>query len=401
MPASLETKTPAVDALASLRAMVLSDLALQEALGDIEDFSTFAARMAQAARARGFDLDAETVKDLLYTTPQTPSIDGFEPSPGWLPAEVAEVEGRATVAWLRFGRRRLTESFFHESLTRQRHLPFSRLFAVRTPLGDLAAWADVLPAREPAGLIFHMSRCGSTLAAQMLAASPANVVLSEAAPINAIVRHADLDDEAKVALLRAMVAALGQARNGETRLFLKLDCWHSLDLPLFRRAFPDTPWMFLYRDPVEVLVSQTRRRGVQMVPSLVPPSTFGIDLPDGVPSDDYCAQVLAAVCEGAVRHYPAGGGRLVNYSQLPEALFTQILPHFGVTPSEVEARTMRAATVRDAKTPEQTFAPDAQDKQQAATPALREICERRLASVYRQLEAIRTEKIQLSSRTSA
>lgn len=389
MPASLETKTPAVDALLSLRAMVLPDPALQDELGDIEDFAVFAARLAEAARARDLDLDAEAVKDLLYAPPRPPLVDGFKPSPGWLPVDLAQIDAPATVAWLRFGRRRLTESFFHDSVTRQRHLPFSRLFGVRTPLGDLAAWADALPAREPAGLIFHMSRCGSTLAAQMLAASPANVVLSEAAPINAIVRRADLDDEAKVALLRAMVAAVGQARNGETRLFLKLDCWHSLDLPLFRRAFPDTPWVFLYRDPVEVLVSQTRRRGVQMVPSLVPPSTFGIDLPDGVPSDDYCARVLAAVCGGAARHYPAGGGRLVNYRQLPEALFTEVLPHFGVTSSEAESQAMRAATVRDAKTPEQAFAPDAQDKQQAATPALREICERRLADVYGRLEALR------------
>jgi hypothetical protein len=44
MPASLETKTPAVDALASLRALVLPDVALQEALGDIEDFQVFADR---------------------------------------------------------------------------------------------------------------------------------------------------------------------------------------------------------------------------------------------------------------------------------------------------------------------------------------------------------------------
>jgi hypothetical protein len=246
-----------------------------------------------------------------------------------------------------------------------------------------------MPALEPAGLIFHMSRCGSTLAAQMLAASPANVVLSEAAPIDAVVQRADLDVDAKVALLRAMVAALGQAGDGETKLFLKLDCWHSLDLPLFRRAFPDTPWVFLYRDPVEVLVSHTRRRGVQMVPELVPPSTFGIDLPDGVPNDDYCARVLAAVCEGAARHYPAGGGRLVNYRQLPQALFTDILPHFGVTVSETEAEAMRAATIRDTKTPEQAFSPDAQNKQQAATPVLRAICERRLGGVYQRLEAMR------------
>jgi hypothetical protein len=219
------------------------------------------------------------------------------------------------------------------------------------------------------------------------------VVLSEAAPLNAVTQRADLDDTAKVALLRAMVAALGQARNGETRLFLKLDCWHSRDLPLFRRAFPGTPWVFLYREPIEVMVSQTRRRGVQMAPSLVPPSVFGIDLPDGVPNDDYCARVLAAVCEGAVRHYADGGGRLVNYRQLPQALFTEILPHFGIAVSEAEADLMRTATARDAKAPEQAFTPDVQDKQQAATPALRAICERRLGEVYAQLEGIRAGQI--------
>jgi hypothetical protein len=108
------------------------------------------------------------------------------------------------------------------------------------------------------------------------------------------------------------------------RLFLKLDCWHSRDLPLFRRAFPDTPWVFLYREPVEVMVSQTRRRGVQMSPSLVPPATFGLDLPDGVPNDDYCARVLAAVCEAAAQHYPARRtAGWSNYRELPEALFTR------------------------------------------------------------------------------
>jgi hypothetical protein len=389
MPASLETKTPAVDALVSLRALVLPDVALQDALGDIEDFRVFADRAAEAAQPRGLDLDAEMVKDLLYTPPTAPSIDGFAPTPGWLPAEVSQVEGRAAVTWLRFGRRRLSEPFYDDSLVRQRFLPFNRLFALRTALSDLEACVVALPTLEPAGLIFHMSRCGSTLAAQVLAATPDNVVLSEAAPISAITRRADLDDGAKVALLRAMVAALGQARNGETRLFLKLDCWHSRDLPLFRRAFPDTPWVFLYREPIEVMVSQTRRRGVQMVPSLVPPATFGIDLPDGVPNDDYCARVLAAVCEGAVWHYPDGGGLLVNYNQLPGALFTQILPHFGVAVSATEAALMRAATLRDAKAPEQAFSSDIQHKRQAATPALRAICKRRLDAVYGRLESLR------------
>jgi hypothetical protein len=53
---------------------------------------------------------------------------------------------------------------------------------------------------------------------------------------------------------------------------------------------------------------------------------------------------------------------------------------------------MRAAGARDAKAPEQAFASDVQDKQQAAAPALRAICERRLDTVYRQLEVIRAKQ---------
>lgn len=391
MQASPKAQISLDEAFAAFHAVVLADAALQEALGDIEDHRDFAIRAAEAARAHGVGLEAEDFRTRLHLFASAqPVIDGQAPLPGWLPAEVTTVDGCLVVTWLRFGRQRLTESFYDDSLTWARRRPFNRLLSFRTPLAELEAWACSLPALEPQGLIFHMSRCGSTLAAQMLAAPEAHVVVSEAAPLNAIVRLEGVDEASKIALLRAMAAILGQARDpGEARCFFKLDCWHSLDLPLFRRAFPDTPWVFLYRDPVEVMVSHVRRRGMQMVPSLVPPSTFGIDLPDGVPNEDYCARVLAAVCEGALAHYDVGGGRLVDYHQMPEALFTTILPHFGLAASEGEIAAMRAATVRDAKAPEEAFTPDAQAKQQTATAAVREICERRLGAVYRRLEALR------------
>jgi hypothetical protein len=364
-------------------------------LGDIEDYRDFTIRAAEAARAHGVGLEAEDFRTRLHMFASAPTvIDGQAPLSGWLPAEVTTADGRPVVTWLRFGRQRLTESFYDDSLTLARRRPFNRLLSFRTPLTELEAWASGLPALEPQGLIFHMSRCGSTLAAQMLTAPAAHVVVSEAAPLSAIVRLEGADEAARVALLRAMATILGQARNpGEARCFFKLDCWHSLDLPLFRRAFPQTPWVFLYRDPVEVMVSHIRRRGMQMVPSLVPPQTFGIDLPDGVPNEDYCARVLAAVCEGALRHHGVGGGRLVDYRQMPEALFTTILPHFGVDASDAQITAMRAATVRDAKTPEQAFTPDGQAKQEAATAAVREICERRLGEVYRDLEALRAQDV--------
>ena len=102
---------------------------------------------------------------------------------------------------------------------------------------------------RPAGFIFHMSRCGSTLVAQMLAALPENRVLSEPTAINAVIRAALLDARIPRATLvdwlRTVVGLLGCPLEGESRYFVKLDCWHVLALPLIVEAFPETPWIFL------------------------------------------------------------------------------------------------------------------------------------------------------------
>src|ERR1044072_5687522 len=90
--------------------------------------------------------------------------------------------------------------------------PFNLLFAHRTPLVDLMKEAK--PDLRLAGLIFHMSRCGSTVVTQMLAALTRNVVLSEPAPIDQILRIWDrLPDVPQPELvqgLRGMVAAAGR-----------------------------------------------------------------------------------------------------------------------------------------------------------------------------------------------
>lgn len=368
--------------LEALRDLILDDAALWDTLQAVDHPETFAARAAEIARAAGLAIGTEETRSAVRTASIPPAWREVAP-PGWLPADVLDMGGRLVVRWRWFGRRRLTAPFYADDMMEAGYRPMNRLAGLQTPLPG----PDDRPPRAPDGLVFHMSRCGSTLAAQMLAASPANVVISEAPPIDAVLRL-ELDDDAKIAALRAMVTALGQARAGETRLFVKLDCWHVRDLPLFRRAFPDTPWVFAYREPVEVLVSHLRRRGVQMIPELVPSARLGLDTPEA-PDADYCAQVLAALCEAAARHYPADGGRLVNYTDLPEALLTKMLPHFGVTPSDDEGAAMRAAGARDAKAPDQGFVPDGEAKRREAGDDLRAICERRVGKAYRRLEALR------------
>lgn len=261
------------------------------------------------------------------------------PGPGWLPIRVGD-EAEPTVRWAWFGDRRLSDAFYEMDARRARWDGPS----LTTRLADLAAHAAAVEALEPAGFIFHMSRCGSTLAARMLGAPPEFVAISEAPPLDAVVRRRDPE------LLRAMVRALGRVRApGQARLFLKLDCWHALDLPLFRQAFPQTPWVFLYREPAAVLASHVRACGIQMVADRFGPAFWGLEPTERPFGPGWYAQVLAAICEAGARGAALGGGLYVNYAELPEALFGRVLPHFGVKPTAAQAEAMRRMARLDAK----------------------------------------------------
>src|SRR6185369_5327085 len=134
----------------------------------------------------------------------------------------------------------------------------------------------------PQGFIFHMSRCGSTLVSRMLGSLPRSIVLSEAGPIDSVLRAGfrapSLAEAEHVSWLRGMVSALGQRRApDDNRLFIKFDSWSIVYLGLIERAFPEVPWLFVYRDPVEVMVSQMLRRGAHFVPGVIEPEIFGLD----------------------------------------------------------------------------------------------------------------------------
>jgi hypothetical protein len=383
-----------------LRALVWDDIRLRERLYQPDDIASFIALVVASGRDHGLDLAADDVEAAMRANRQGVCPDDGAarlPPTGWLPFRTYWQQRELYVEWLYFGGRRLREPFFEETIGRCRSKPFNLLFCFATPIGALATQspADRL---QPTGFIFHMSRCGSTLVSQMMAANPRNIVVSEASPIDAVVqarhRRPDLSDEQHAAWLAGMVAAFGQVRCGEERnFFLKLDAWHTLALPLFRRAFPTVPWIFLYRDPVEVLVSQIRRRGIHMIPGMIGPDLFGIAPPQAVVApEDYCAQVLGKICDGALRHAAEDAALLVDYRQLPSAVWTAIMPHLGMTCSDDDRALMTQAARYDAKNPYFEFAADSAAKRDAATAAIRAAAATRLGERYDRLEALRARR---------
>jgi len=380
-------------AIERFRAAVLADARLQTELGSAEDWPAFIETATGVAQRLGLGPNEVDFANLRRDDPlgllrfEPPSGAPPEtPQAGWLPALVAWDGAALAVDWVYFGARRLPGSFYEGDLRSALARPFNILFRFRTPLTELARWAGALPSLRPSGLIFHMSRCGSTLVSQMLAAAPANLVISEAGPIDAILQ---LGGAAPAGSLQAMIGALGQVRNCERRYFIKLEAWHLLAMPALRAAFPETPWLFLYRDPAEVIVSHLRQPAL-IAPTAVLDAICGVGAAERRGADPI-AQALGAICRAALEAEAGGGGLLVNYDELPGALWSRILPHFGVAWFDDEREAMVAAAHFDAKAPWLQFVADALEKRQLAGDEVREACGRRLDEVYERLEALRRQ----------
>ncbi|MCW3847201.1 sulfotransferase [Sphingomonas sp. LB-2] len=380
------------------RAAVMADPAAQQMLAELRDPEAFIAKGIEWANARGIAL---TPADLAGARPDPLAIHGFAPPPQsgaawpprqWLPARCA-IEAGFAIDWYHYAAAPLAEPFFADTRNRAGMRPFNQLFRYRTQFGDFIQ-ADREGALQPDGFIFHMSRCGSTLVSQMLAALPGTIVVSEADMLDMIVQlpllAQGVSNELHIDALRAVVAALGRDRSGTSqRYFIKLDSWHTLALPLFRQAFPDVPWIFLYREPVEVLVSQERMRGTQTAPGVLPPQIFGFTEAEmSLPDVDYIARVLARTCSAVTDQWELGGGLAVDYRELPDAMLTRILPHFGIDPAPGERALLDAASGRDAKAPDTGFKPDSARKREEAGPATRAAAERHMAAVHARLQAL-------------
>jgi hypothetical protein len=314
---------------------------------------------------------------------------------GWVPARFFWREGRPMVDWCYLGAQRFEASFFEQTIGKCMARPFNLLFRHQTPIEVLEQWQQTRPGMEPTGFIFHMSRCGSTLLCQMLKAIPTNVVISEARPIDATLRAqftaTETTDDQRITWLRSIISAMGQPRlGGEQNFFVKFDAWNTLDLPLIRRAFPDVPWIFLYRDPIEVLVSHFNNRGAHMIPGVLTPTLFGMDVQTAfsMRPEDYCAKVLASICSAALQYY-RDGGRLVSYQELPAVVPESLLKFFKLRCSAEEIARVQAATKRDAKNSSTTFQSDSQQKRDKASDAIRDAADKWLYPIYEKLEAAR------------
>jgi hypothetical protein len=234
----------------------------------------------------------------------------------------------------------------------------------------------------------------------MLAGAACNRVISEAPPVEGILRAnlslPGLAPNDQILWLRWVIGALGRrGSQAERDFFIKFDSWQTLDLELIRRAFPTTPWVFVYRDPGEIMVSHHRRRGSHMVPGLIDPAIFGWERSEVVKMnfDQYGARVLAAAGGAVLKHFDHSHCRLINYTELPQGVLSSLVPFFGAEFSSEEIDLIQGAGVWDAKAPAQVFVADRKRKQALISEELRCLVNDKVMPVYERLEALRQAQV--------
>jgi hypothetical protein len=274
----------------------------------------------------------------------------------------------------------LSDPFLYETVQRLPRTPS----VVHTPSDKLG---QVGPGAAPAGVIFHMARCGSTLASQMLKQQGRVVVYSEPLAINELLTPPHTGPRARrIAALRTLGAFFASHAQGP--YVLKLSSWNTLFGELIAEAFPATPMALCVRDPLEVAVSLThstpswlREENANLFAEVIAGSK------DAKSPQERSARFLRAFID-AMSRLPSAGGQLIRYEDLPGAVVDRVAAHFGLALDDSARHRMVLATQGHAKSKAgatSTFVPDSQRKRAAASAELSAMIDEMVRPAYQAL----------------
>jgi hypothetical protein len=262
----------------------------------------------------------------------------------WTPVRFDFSGPAPAVDWADLSEERFVEPFFDQTVARWSSGPRAQRL-VRTGLEALVA-LDKEPSLEPAGMIFHLSRCGSTLVSRLLGTLPGVVAVAEPSPLNALLGldPERVDPAAQVQFVRLLVRALGRRRHDDERhLVLKCTSWNIRHRAILAAAFPDTPWIWVQRDPAPVLASLLAEPPGWLRLQDWPRSAaqrFGLD-PAAVPAMtrvEFAARAVGAMLAAAATD--SADRICVDHADLPDAIWQRAAPHFRLESDSVAVERM-------------------------------------------------------------
>ena len=247
------------------------------------------------------------------------------PLKNWIPFRLNFYENELHCRWLYVADKKYTEPFFHQTTAQCKRLEENRKpFHAVSTLEGIIDFSENITSLAPTAFIFHVSRCGSTLLAQLLSLDEHNIVLAEPPIFDEVLREIafqkpKISKEKIEDSLKAVVKFLGQKRTGnEQNYFIKLDSWHIFYYEKLRKLYPETPFIFSFRRPDEVIRSQVQESGMHAAPGVIQPEIFGFTLEEilKIERPIYVAKVLEKYFEKYVEIIEKDKNALfVNYAE--------------------------------------------------------------------------------------
>lgn len=260
------------------------------------------------------------------------------------------------------------------------------------------------------GAVFHESRCGSTLAANALVAlnPERNRVYSESAPPKLVLKKCGEDfTECSVQgaanLMRDVVYLMGRSDNSlEENLFFKFQSTTTRTMQVFRTAFPSTPWVFLYREPIEVMQSHLDMpntstsncvRNYKKSPMIkLLARKLRLKMKD-LENEEVCALHLATICGSALINLEEanGLGMALNYDkEMAQELLDYVFPKHFHTPVHQDGyrRVMEVSKLysKSYNGEDEIFVSDKEEKRAKASSSVKDSAVEFLEPSYKKLE---------------
>lgn len=298
-----------------------------------------------------------------------------------------------------------TEPFHDQYIERCRQqISLNQFLRPRTSLLALIGWETAwLP--SPAGFIFHLSRCGSTLLSGSFAKLGDVNVLSESQLLTEVLLDPSLSDSEKKAALPKLISLQGGTGHEEAdqdgnvlkrnKTVIKWNAWDILFWPVIRSVYPDVPVVLIVRDPVEILASHHRLPGRHMAgdPSFAnlhpafPPAPNNAE--QGNKSLlDYRIGVLKCLMKIMLEIAGERNVSIIDYNQLDFDNIIAAIQDFDLTIDEISSLRIRNRMNFHSKEPNRRFYCDSGAKQALLSSWEIKLIQQNLGPLYQELSAI-------------
>ncbi|MGH1540437.1 MAG: hypothetical protein ACRBHB_08435 [Arenicella sp.] len=331
----------------------------------------------------------------------------FDIKQGWVPRQFVERSGKAYVEFVDFNNQELKASFLRQDLERYSR----RVFVELDSLWQYECSSEFL-SQNIKGMIFHMSRCGSTLAANMLRQHRACQVIAEADVIGQFLHTFRGPQHELVRHLRLILSLLFHSFcNNNQTLIIKWTSWNIFIIDAICQAVPSVPLCYLYREPDEVLVSLTQNLAEWQDPKLIKrklnetsnsfqgsaKSNPYIDLlirskAETASTEEIAARFIGQCCTAAFESKTPL--LMVPYPSLPEAVFTHIAPHMDIEMDGMTKSLARTESRWNTKTIDQSkvYSSDTNAKKKRVTPTMRTLIDEHISQPLESLKQASTEQ---------